>query len=96
MKKLATGVRPFRIDNSAAPKANCHVKISSLGYVGVASPRAKEFATFGPEILGTPLWTEPNVYFLSKRIHGTANGIYRYGVWSFNDTGPETWWLEPK
>jgi len=35
------------------------VKISSLGYVGVASPRAKEFETFGPEVLGTPLWTEP-------------------------------------
>jgi extradiol dioxygenase len=35
------------------------MKISSLGYVGVASPRAKEWERFGPEILGTPLWTEP-------------------------------------
>ena len=52
-------MRWSRIDNPVAPKANCGVKISSLGYVGVASPRAKEFETFGPEILGTPLWTEP-------------------------------------
>ena len=34
------------------------MQIRSLGYVGVASPRAKEWETFGPEILGTPLWTE--------------------------------------
>lgn len=34
------------------------MKIGSLGYVGVETPRAKEFETFGPEILGTPLWTE--------------------------------------
>lgn len=35
------------------------MKIESLGYVGVGSTRAAEFETFGPEILGTPLWTEP-------------------------------------
>jgi len=34
------------------------VKIASLGYVGVASPRAREFESFGPEILGTPLWRD--------------------------------------
>jgi ABC-type transport system substrate-binding protein len=48
------------------------------------------------ELPSIPLWTEPNVYFISKRAHGTANGIYRYGVWSFNETAPETWWLDPK
>src|SRR4029077_3815066 len=36
------------------------MKISSLGYVGVGSARAKEWERFGPEILGTPLWTEPD------------------------------------
>jgi len=36
------------------------MKISSLGYVGVGTPRAKEWESFGPEILGTPLWTEPS------------------------------------
>ena len=35
------------------------MKIESLGYVGVGTPRASEFERFGPEILGTPLWTEP-------------------------------------
>jgi extradiol dioxygenase len=35
------------------------MKISSLGYVGMGSPRAQEWDRFGPEILGTPLWTEP-------------------------------------
>lgn len=34
------------------------MKIASLGYVGVASPRAREFEAFGTEILGTPLWRE--------------------------------------
>jgi extradiol dioxygenase len=34
------------------------MKITSLGYVGVETPRAQEFASFGPEILGTPLWKE--------------------------------------
>jgi len=36
------------------------MRISSLGYVGVGTPHAKDFAWFGPEILGTPLWTEPD------------------------------------
>ncbi len=36
------------------------MKISSLGYVGVGSVRAKEWESFGPEILGTPLWTDAN------------------------------------
>ena len=36
------------------------MKISSLGYIGMGSPRAKEWETFGPEILGTPLWSEPS------------------------------------
>ena len=35
------------------------------------------------------LWTEPNVYFVNKRVHGTANGIYRYGIWRFNQSTPE-------
>lgn len=35
------------------------MQIRSLGYLGVGSARAKEFETFGPEVLGTPLWTEP-------------------------------------
>ena len=34
------------------------MKISALGYVGVGSPRAKEWERFGPDVLGTPLWTE--------------------------------------
>jgi extradiol dioxygenase len=41
------------------PEGDRTVNIRSLGYVGVASPRAKEFETFGPDVLGTPLWTEP-------------------------------------
>ena len=28
------------------------------------------------ELPSIPLYTEPNVYFISKRIHGTANGIF--------------------
>src|SRR6516164_2315354 len=36
------------------------MKISSLGYVGVGSTHAKEWERFGPEILGTPLWAEPD------------------------------------
>ncbi|MGH7819018.1 MAG: VOC family protein, partial [Candidatus Binatia bacterium] len=35
------------------------MKIRSLGYVGMGSPRAKEWDRFAPEILGAPLWTEP-------------------------------------
>jgi extradiol dioxygenase len=40
------------------------MKVSSLGYVGVGSVRAKEWEAFGPEILGTPLW------------NGAQDGVY--------------------
>ena len=45
---------------SASKSALIAMKISSLGYVGVGSARAKEWERFGPDILGTPLWTEPD------------------------------------
>jgi extradiol dioxygenase len=51
------------------------MEIRSLGYVGVGSPRAKEFETFGPDVLGTPLWTEPQdgVYLrLDERVYRIA------------------------
>jgi len=54
-----------------------HVNISSLGYVGVASPRAKEFESFGPEILGTPLWAAPKDGVTYLRIDDRA---YRLAV----------------
>jgi len=66
------------------------MKISSLGYVGVASPRAKEWERFGPEILGTPLWTEPadgSVYLrLDERayriaVHQGTRDELRYVGW---------------
>jgi extradiol dioxygenase len=53
------------------------VNIASLGYVGVASPRAKEFETFGPEVLGTPLWNEPNDGVVRLRLDDRA---YRIAV----------------
>jgi peptide/nickel transport system substrate-binding protein len=46
------------------------------------------------ELPTLPLWTEPNVYFLSNAVHGDPWSIYRYGVWSFNDVAPQSWWLE--
>src|SRR5437763_12819382 len=67
-----------------------HMKISSLGYVGVAGPRAKEWERFGPEILGTPLWTEPadgSVYLrLDERayriaVHPGARDELQYVGW---------------
>jgi len=51
------------------------MKISSLGYVGVGSPRAEEWKTFGPKILGTPIWEEPSdgVYLqLDERVYRLA------------------------
>ncbi|MBI3941842.1 MAG: ABC transporter substrate-binding protein, partial [Chloroflexi bacterium] len=49
------------------------------------------------EVPMLPLWTEPNTYFINKRVHGTANGTYKYapGYWMVN-LGPETWYLDPK
>ncbi len=43
-----------------------------------------------------PLWTESNVYFISKRIHGAHQGIYKYGSQAHVYIGAETWWLEAK
>jgi extradiol dioxygenase len=65
------------------------MKISSLGYVGVGSARAKEWERFGPEILGTPLWTEPDdgVYLrLDERayrisVHPAARDELQYIGW---------------
>jgi extradiol dioxygenase len=66
------------------------MKISSLGYVGVGSPRAKEWERFGPEILGTPLWAEPSdegVYLrLDERayriaVHAAARDELQYVGW---------------
>ncbi|MBI2964314.1 MAG: VOC family protein [Deltaproteobacteria bacterium] len=53
------------------------MKISSLGYVGVGGPRAGEWAKFGPEILGTPLWTEAAVEGVYLRLDERA---YRIAV----------------
>jgi extradiol dioxygenase len=70
------------------------MKISSLGYVGVGSARAKEWERFGPEILGTPLWTEPDdgVYLrIDERayriaVHPAARDELQYVGWEV--TGP--------
>jgi extradiol dioxygenase len=53
------------------------MRIESLGYVGVGSPRAREFERFGPEILGTPLWTEPGDGVVRLRLDERA---YRIAV----------------
>ena len=53
------------------------MKISSLGYVGVATPRAQEFGTFGTEVLGTPLWTDPQDGVVYLRLDERA---YRVAV----------------
>ena len=44
------------------------------------------------------LFTEPNVYFVNNRVHGTLPipPIYRYGIWSFNQVDAHTWWLDPQ
>ena len=44
------------------------------------------------------LFTEPNVYYVNNRVHGTlaVPPIYRYGIWSFNQVDPQTWWLDPQ
>ena len=43
------------------------------------------------------LFTEPNVYFVNKRVHGSLPipPIYRYGVWAFNQVDAHTWWVDP-
>ena len=53
------------------------MKIQSLGYVGVGTPRAAEFERFGPEILGTPLWTEPKDGVVRLRLDERA---YRLAI----------------
>jgi extradiol dioxygenase len=49
--------------------------ISSLGYVGVRAARAKDFEWFGPEILGTPLWSEPQDGIVYLRLDERAYRI---------------------
>jgi 2,3-dihydroxybiphenyl 1,2-dioxygenase len=53
------------------------MSIQSLGYIGVGTPRASEFEHFGPEILGTPLWTEPKDGVVRLRLDERA---YRIAV----------------
>ena len=55
------------------------MKIESLGYVGVGTPRASEFERFGPDILGTPLWTEPKDGVVRLRMDDRA---YRLAIHS--------------
>ena len=43
-----------------------------------------------------PLWTEPNVYFINKRVHGTHHGVFKYGPQVQVNVGAETWWMEAK
>lgn len=65
------------------------MQIRSLGYVGVGSPRAREWERFGPEVLGTPLWDEPRdgVYLrLDERayriaVHPAARDELEYVGW---------------
>lgn len=48
------------------------------------------------EVPTLPLWTEPNVYFINKRVHGMHKGVYKYGGRVQIYVGAETWWVEPE
>lgn len=53
------------------------MEIRSLGYVGVGTPRAKEWERFAPEILGTPLWDGPQDGAVCLRLD---ERVYRIAV----------------
>ncbi len=78
-----------------------YVEIEQLQRAELDAERRKALLQEGILILDRemptiPLWTEPNVYFISKRAHGKHNGVYKYGAEVHVNIGAETWWLEPE